>query len=317
MLERTSCSVFIACVLTGCAAHKNELLFGESTDVGITLRPNATTDFEFTFGYKARDIAVVPVVGVDKSGVVQRRAKDGEDVEDAVSVFGQFNVNCSSVADKAKCGEKVSLGRFFATGRAATNLARGYRDGWIEKVGPEAVKAQEARDAEKQSAAAKRAEEAEKKAAAKKAEEAKKSAEHNTVEGTRGPATVSVATAVSTATATATEILPALVFGQSDTFGLNVGVSAADKGADFTLGYSGRNIAIMPVFAEDGLGKFQGVGSANAHGAVDSFSVIGQFKADTAGTAKSIDLDRFFATGLAAQELSSGLQIKISNEIKK
>jgi hypothetical protein len=299
MLQPTSCSLFIVCVLTGCAAHKTELLFGESTDVGITVRPNATTDFEFTFGYKARDIAVVPVGGIDKSGVVQRRATDGEDVKDAVSVFGQFSVNCSSATDKVKCGEKVSLGRFFATGRAATNLARGYRDGWIAKsVGPEAVVAQMATDKANDLNTARR----------KQATAA--------VRGQAEPTGAAVPTGL-TSTSTQAEILPALVFGQSDTFGLNVGLSAADKGADFTLGYSGRNIAVMPILAENREGHFHSVGSENGPTADDSFSVIGQFKADTSGTAGSIELDRFFATGLAAQELSLGLQRKVSYEIQK
>ena len=44
--------------------------------------------------------------------------------------------------------------------------------------------------------------------------------------------------------------------------------------------------------------------------------MLGQFKADQATTSPDLKLERFFATGLAAQYLSRGLQARISADLR-
>lgn len=85
-----------------------------------------------------------------------------------------------------------------------------------------------------------------------------------------------------------------------------------------TLGYSGRNVAVMPLFAPNSAGGFTALDSQSgaADPAQEAFSVLGQFSVSSATTEPNIALERFFSTGLAAQILSRGFQGKIAEEVK-
>lgn len=119
-----------------------------------------------------------------------------------------------------------------------------------------------------------------------------------------------------------------LVFGESITVGIGVGATAADQGADFTLGVKTRDVAVIPVVAYDAAGKperLEATVSSNtpAEGGTDqagttinrdSFSVLGQFGSTTDGSGRRVGLGKFFATGAAAQQLSAGFAKCLANE---
>lgn len=283
----------------GCATYDNELLFAESTDIGIGVQPNPTGGAQFNLGYKQRDLAVIPVGAIDSKGEIkQRRTSTLNGDKDSLSVFGQFSAdvgnrgsdigsdasgaNSNSDTDR----ERAVLGRFFATGLAAQYLAKGYAKAWKKQadIVDEALDAAGAEEVDSF-----------KNGSSKKKQ--RKSAEDVVRVKPRA--------------------LRPLIFGQSDVLGLMVGTALKPGEGVFSLGYSGQNIAVMPVFAEKPNGEYEGVGGKNKDEDTDAFSVVGQFKAASGVHSIGVSLDRFFATGLAAQQLSEGLAVKIVSELNK
>jgi hypothetical protein len=115
-------ALFASSALSGCASQLDPpLIFVQTHSVGITA---ATTGGqatpELTVGYRDVDVALVPVT---KAGL-PIQSVNGTGFQDALSVFGQFEVG---VAEKTGVLPGVSLGKFFATGTAASRLADGYR----------------------------------------------------------------------------------------------------------------------------------------------------------------------------------------------
>jgi hypothetical protein len=104
-----------------------------------------------------------------------------------------------------------------------------------------------------------------------------------------------------------------LVFGQQQTVGLTIAGSTTDQGAELTLGYKDRNIAVVPVAVKQPDGAFTAVESrVGPNPDTDSMSVLGQFELEAeAGTGASVGLGKFFATGLAAQKLADGFAAKL------
>jgi hypothetical protein len=114
-------ALFASSVLSGCASQfDTRLIFVQTHTVGITA---ATTGGqatpELTVGYRDVDVALVPV---KKSAVPIGSSTPGKNgaFEDAYSVLGQFDVGASVTPG-------ITLGKFFATGTAASKLAEGYR----------------------------------------------------------------------------------------------------------------------------------------------------------------------------------------------
>ena len=116
-----------------------------------------------------------------------------------------------------------------------------------------------------------------------------------------------------------------LIFGQSDTLGISISASATEQGAELTLGYKGRNIAIIPVTVKQADGTVTNVSATRTGGSdgefVDALSVFGQFEAAASGgtatesqPAVQASLGKFFATGLAAMNISDGFRQKLENE---
>ncbi len=107
-----------------------------------------------------------------------------------------------------------------------------------------------------------------------------------------------------------------LIFGQQQTVGLEISATAPEQGASLTLGYSDRNIAIIPVAVKVGEDDFVRLGATNATtdgDSNDAYSTLGQFELGTGGDGTvSVGLGKFFATGLAAQFLAQGFQAKLA-----
>ncbi|MCB1905870.1 MAG: hypothetical protein KDH15_00745 [Rhodocyclaceae bacterium] len=270
--------------LSACKSYDNELLFTESTEVGLTVSPNPAGGSQFVFGYRQTDLAVVPVGVIDGAGKVHERLASEETGKDAVSVFAQFNADLiRSSGEAAALKPKVALGRFFATGVAAAKLAAGYQNGMV-KAGS---------DGAEQDAGA--------------GEDAG---------NTPAPTGNAGANDRDAAAVGEAKALRPLIFGQRDSFGLTLGTSIEGNGQyTATLGYSGRNVAVMPVFAEKPGGEIEELGGEAGGNEHETFSVIGQFRANADTDTAEVALERFFATGLAAQHLADGFAVRIEREI--
>jgi len=114
---------FSVALLTGCASNQDlPLIYAQSQTVGISIGAGASDQgADFVFGYKDKNVAIVPVTGKEADGAtVQVLSKSGEEFEDALSVLGQFDVKTDTTKGN------VGLGKFFATGAAAKSLADGF-----------------------------------------------------------------------------------------------------------------------------------------------------------------------------------------------
>jgi hypothetical protein len=118
----------LAMALAGCYSTQNPpLVFLQATTVGISASTTGSSGTpELALGYRDIDVALVPVT--DEAGR-QIRAKNPNPnaggkgkFEDALSVFGQFQVNTNAGAQTS-----AGLGKFFATGLAAEQLAVGFK----------------------------------------------------------------------------------------------------------------------------------------------------------------------------------------------
>src|SRR5262245_14890970 len=99
---------------------------------------------------------------------------------------------------------------------------------------------------------------------------------------------------------------PSLVFGQSHSVGITMGGGASDMGAELSIGYKDRDIAVVPVaiVKDDGTINQDGMVSSKVSSVrgdgydTDSLSVLGQFKVDADAGENTAGLGKFFATGL-------------------
>ena len=99
-----------------------------------------------------------------------------------------------------------------------------------------------------------------------------------------------------------------LIFGRTQTVGIAVAGTVPDQGAHVTLGFSDRNIAIVPTAAPDG----QLIRSTSADGSFqDALSVLGQFEARGSGRDVEAGLGTFFSTGMASRNLAEGFRDKM------
>lgn len=100
-----------------------------------------------------------------------------------------------------------------------------------------------------------------------------------------------------------------LVFGRTQTVGISVAGTVPDQGAHVTIGFSDRNVAIVPTTSPGG----DRVRSMAGDGFEDALSVLGQFEANANGTNVSAGLGTFFSTGLAARSLADGFRCKMGD----
>jgi hypothetical protein len=281
--------VAAAAGLAGCAATNQPLMFGDETSFGLHLGDDVTkTGGSVSLGYKAQSGAIVPVSSIDGFGNVRLLKgyySEGEDtvVRDAMSVFASFE---SLFSDVGSDPNALRLGQVFSTGLAAQSVTMGYR---CRDSGGDScdVEAKVAFAAEQAASAAKTAFDS-------------RNAE--------------------TGSTTLERDLPMqmpLVFMRSDVLGLDMGGTGTQDGIAFTLGFSNRNLALIPTNARGPKGKLVSIAGDNQHGGakqLDTLSVMGQFRVSTNTKAFNLDLGRYFATGVAARNLGIGVGSRVAKE---
>lgn len=270
-------------VLVGCSSAP-PLMFADNVSMGLQLgNQTASGGGSVSLGYKHRSVAIVPVAAVDGQGRVGTALST--DVmpggagtrKDALSVFAVFE-------GSAEGGGPLRVGQAFATGIAAQRLTEGYacKLGDTSLCAPAPATPQAAASATPQVAAA----------AAEPA-------------AGRPPAPAP-------APAPASPAYPyPLIYARADVLGLDVAGSAAEQGTSFTFGFGSRNVALVPVVAANADGSLAGLkasdGATPAGQDKDAFSVLGQFASNTETRSLGFCLERYFATGMAAQNLGRGL----------
>ncbi len=310
--------------LSACATSGSPLIFGEAVNFGVTANVGADSQgFDFTLGYKDKNLAIVPVAIVtdDKVSRIQSYHTKCTKRHDALSVFGQFTSqgNWPMLSTEPEKRGAIKLDRFFATGLAAANLADGYRKGMqaepcTPKAGSTSCADKDAseKDCEKDNTR----------------DNTRLAATSSAAPTTAGPATSAKAPAASAPDAGPPASEPErkvirMYFGQSNTIGIGISVqtAVAEQGPSFTLGYSGRSIAYIPTQAPSKGGKarlINGGGSEdnNDNAEKDALSVFGQFKAQTGTNSIDFGLGRFFSTGLAARNLADGFGSLATRQIR-
>ena len=111
-----------------------------------------------------------------------------------------------------------------------------------------------------------------------------------------------------------------LVFGTATTLGVSVGANPASGGTpEFVVGFRRAEIAVVPtIIPKDSITPQAerqqilafGADSADGKGETDALSTFGSFSSES--TTQSVGLGTFFATGLAAQNLSNGFKCKLA-----
>lgn len=301
-----------ALALAGCGTTP-PLYFADTTSFGIRLGTETTTaGGSVSVGYKAHSIAVVPVSAARPNGEAGALRGKSHDNKDALSVFAVFR----SSAEGANA--PVVLGQMFSTGTAAQYLTEGFacrHQGGApciptkEELGPAAASAQQAGSFADRAAAS-----AEKALLAAKAAQAAAGDAKNVSSG-GAPAAFPAPPALPPS-ANSLPLQRSLVYARSDVIGIDIGASTAEQGIGFTLGYTTHSLAVVPVFTRGADGKpthlinEQGDPSTQQ----DAYSVLGQFNANTKTKALGFGLERYFATGIAAQNLARGLRAAIAAE---
>lgn len=292
------------------------LFFGEQVVMGLGIGTGAATQgMDFTLGYKDQDVAVVPVGAVSqgRGQAVTARTQDGAGTtwdKDALSVFGQFEGQGAHAAGSGSGTRKVALGRFFATGLAATNLAEAYRDGWAGRPKGRKAPAEDSPASRGPAGAAATSGTRDGDAKDGKAQAAEDDSERRGAAGSPQSNSASLV------------YVPPLVFAQTNTLGIGLSTSVAEQGVQFSLGYSGRDIAFVPVMIRSADGSSARLGGR--HGGEgpepdyedDALSVFGQFKVDTATETVQFGLQRFFTTGMAARRLTEGVKAVVARELQ-
>jgi len=293
-----------ALALAGCASTRSQLFFGEAVNFGVTINTGPSADgLDFNLGYKDRSIAIVPASALNKgnSYAIDAWSQDTDGaVSDALSVFGQFKSTGSAPANPADttntatetaataakpARREVTLGRFFATGIAATNLAEGYKRGWSSE----------------------------------------KTTEKNNDESSNAQPRTRISkdlTSTPTDTDSTDARRPPLVFVQTNALGIDIQTAISTEGPQFTIGYAGRNLAMIPITMESPDGTLTRMGSKFFDGksdgaltATDALSVFGQFAANSETAAFNYGLNRFFTTGVAARRLTEGFRARIADDL--
>lgn len=101
-----------------------------------------------------------------------------------------------------------------------------------------------------------------------------------------------------------------LVFGRTQTVGVSVSGSVPEQGAHLTLGFSDRNIAVVPTTTRAGTGIRGQVPSPDGV-FDDALSVLGQFEVNADATNVETSLGTFFSTGMASRLLAEGFRCKL------
>lgn len=293
--------------LGGCAVNP-PLLFGDSVNFGLQIASDAGgTGNGGSIGYRQRSVAVVPVSVLGGDGESYRIRGNGArgGKKDALSVFASFE----AFVDPARDTDEVDLGQVFATGTAAQVVAEGLSCKMLKSPGCERQAGLQAlASAAEADAAAERAHRA-----ATSAEEAAAAVAAGVASAPVQPQAMAVAPRAEAAKPSERPYQTPLFFGRTDTLGIGLGQSSSEQGVQFDLGFSSRNVAIVPTYTMDGHGRPTSLTSEQSTpddptlAREDALSVFGQFKANPKTKRLGLKLERFFATGVAAQHLAEGL----------
>lgn len=302
-----------ALTVAGCATNP-PLMFGDTTTYGLRLgNDTATGGGSVSLGYKAHSIAVVPVSVLDENGKPWLLKGHGRGNADAMSVFASFESDAGTAradgaASAAATNATVRLGQVFSTGLAAQVLTRGYV--CRETADPSCTKTVVATALEAAAAADTSAT-----LAGAAAASANNAAAAVTAAMANQPVTTVQATASTQSTASSPYQAP-LLFLRSDVVGIDIGGSLAEQGLQFDLGYTNRNLALIPVYAAGAGGKVVRIAGASDGAASDrsndAMSVLGQFKVNTETTRLGLGLGRYFATGVAARNMGESISAAIA-----
>lgn len=112
-----------------------------------------------------------------------------------------------------------------------------------------------------------------------------------------------------TACTTADQQMP-LVFARTQTVGVSIAGSVPDQGAHLTLGYSDRNLAVVPTATVRGE-LIRSTATQNNQPFNDALSVLGQFEINAKASSVETSLGTFFSTGLAARNLAEGFRDRL------
>lgn len=114
--------------------------------------------------------------------------------------------------------------------------------------------------------------------------------------------------ALSLAGCATTQVGSPLLFARTQTYGITIAGSVPDQGAQLTLGFGDRNLAIVPTTQSDGE-QIRGTGEGSNY--QDALSVLGQFEASGRASDVSASMGTFFSTGNAARLLAQGFSCKL------
>ncbi len=257
--------------LSGCADTNPPLMFGDITTYGLRLgNDKATAGGSVSLGYKAQSIAIVPVSILDEHGDAQLfKARDNLLAEETrrSDAMSVF----AAFETSAAASSPVKIGQLFSTGLAAQSLTTAIcqmNDGTVCET-------------------------------PKEVEPKPPSPSFASASGNQEPNTA----------ADRPYQMP-LIFMRTDAAGIDIGGSLAQEGLQFVIGYSNRNLALIPVAAHSAGNKevmIAAYGSNTADNQLDTLSVVGQFKAETATAGLNLGLQRYFATGVAARNLGNAV----------
>jgi hypothetical protein len=296
-----------AIVCAGCANRSDPpLIFGAGHTYGVSVGAGSSdTGGEFVVGYKGTDIALIPVSAIQPNGneeLVGAAAAGGHG--DSYSVLGQFGGS----AAKSKTGANAGLGKFFATGAAARNIAEGYAN----KMGYNRTSTAGCKQGTPAPAPGNLEVKVNDLANSMKSHVAAQQRLEQRVGQLQSPNIAKPAAAAPARDGAR------LVFAQYDYFALALDGSAADQSVKMTLGFKDKNLAIIPVLGRDSAGNITRLGSSNPGGGDDAYSVLGQFESNNSTDSGNTNstLNSFFSTGAASQILSTGFMVKLCDEYK-
>lgn len=124
-----------ASMLSACGSTL-PLTFADKTTVGVDVSASEQ-GVDLVVGFKTKSLAIVPIAvrKKDTSGnysEVEKLQAEDSTKKDAYSTFGNFTVDTKAQAGTASAS--IGLGRFFATGVAAQNIANKVGDALVEKA---------------------------------------------------------------------------------------------------------------------------------------------------------------------------------------
>jgi hypothetical protein len=296
-------------LVAGCSTTPDyPLVFGSSNTFGVGISGSAPEQGgEFTLGFKSYDFAVVPVTVHQPDGEEQRIGmKAAERQTDAFSVLGQFSGSSARGTTEAP-GTRARLGKFFATGQAAKTLGDGFShklagNKKISSCGP-----QDPAQTDKKASPDEVMREMEKQQQAHVAMQAQLQRMENAARAAAAPPAAKPADPVRRG--------QALFFAQYEALGFVVTGGTTTGGADLTLGFKDRNLAIVPVLKRSDAGRAEPLLSEVGAGH-DALSVLGQFEFDAQERSLAVEagLGKFFSTGGAARRLADGFAVRLCEE---